>query len=189
MPHGSEENAVSSNFDFDALPPHHQAAVRVFLHHLRLADFQGEQWDFVWPQVGGKFDSPIPMPKKLREQGVLSASNPQIPLSSPVSSPVSSPAHGTSETIRVELNEKAIPQNRLPADLSDCCSCRDALMVMFHHEQRRMSAGDARQWLADHGKEYKAKTVETVLTQLRTDGQLNNVKDGHGKGFGPAEWN
>lgn len=179
-------------FDFEALPDDEKIALRIIHHAMRMAKLAGKKWDAIHPQIGASYDGTIFLTDIVcAAQSSPLFSNPSpSAISSPVerlSSPAPSPAHGTNETTR-EVPEEAIPQNRLPADLADCCSCREALMVMFHIEQHRMSAGEARQWLADHGKQYKEKTVETVLTQLRTDGQLNNIKDGHGKGFGLAEW-
>ena len=188
---------MSLDFDFDALTPDEKALIRIMIDHWRGAKFRGVRWHSLMPDVGGVFDYTIHLPDSIKnaKQHFPPDTSKPFPatekLSSPVSdlsSPASSLAHSTSETTKKQSSQDQQGKENCQTQLSECHSCRECLLVMFHIEQHRMSAGEARQWLADHGKQYKEKTVETVLTQLRTDGQLNNIKDGHGKGFGLAEW-
>jgi Fe2+ or Zn2+ uptake regulation protein len=66
--------------------------------------------------------------------------------------------------------------------------CRQVLLRMFRTAKRRMTAGQAHQWLRDHGGDYALSSVIKNLSELKNDGKIDNCSDGYGVGYGLPEW-
>lgn len=67
--------------------------------------------------------------------------------------------------------------------------CAEAIRRMFAETGRRMTGGEVKHWLEDHGHKFGDSTVEHTLSDMSTKThELNNRKGSHGKGYGLAEW-
>ena len=84
--------------------------------------------------------------------------------------------------------DNGVSANGVSAGLDLGATCREAIQALLAAEKRRMTSGEIYQWLEDHTKSYTKPTVIKTLSLMQNDGEIDNDKDDHGKGYGLCAW-
>lgn len=159
-----------------------QRFLRILLHYWKASQHQppDAQWVSLIPMLSdGKMAFPIPVPAVAKPIPITSVA---FPFGDGDEEESLSPS-----TLK-ETETPPAADSGASSDVDLGNNCREAILATFALENRRMTNGEIHIWLQDHGKDYSKEFVIKTLTQLRTDGEINNDTDRYGRGYGLTVW-